>query len=380
MPLTVPEVLDAGTLVQKARLGERTSHVDFALHGGVSPDKLASLEGMWLEGCTAFKIFTCETHCPMAGVIDDADLVEALTIIARLRGLATFHAENNELLVANLARLRAEGRADNGAFLAWRTETLELEAINRILFYAERTGARVNIVHVTSPDGVALIRRARERGVDATAETCPHYLYLTEDDILDRGAWVTCAPPMRSRAARDGMIALVDFGDILTVGSDHGPVDPELKRRGSNNILDGQPGMPGNETMVPLMLDLAARGVTSLERVAEVCSEAPARLYGLYPRKGAIEIGSDADFTVVDPERAWTIRQDVLIGKTGWTPYEGLDVRGRVAMTIIRGRVVARDGRVVSRPGHAAFVPRLSSLGAAPMSAPADARWQQPGA
>ena len=361
MPLTVPEVLDANLLRDKAMLGRRPSYVDFALHGGVSPDFFGNLEGMWRAGCTAFKIFTCDTGCRMAGVIEDADLLDALTIIGSFGGLATFHAENNGLLISNLARLTKEGRTDNRAFTEWRNETVELEAINRILFYTRRTGTRVNIVHITSPEGVAMVQRARAMGVDATAETCPHYLYLTEDDIAERGAWVTCAPPMRGRNAMGHMRELLASGEIVTVGSDHGPVDPALKQRGSNNILNGQPGLPGNETMVPLMLNLAAEGLLTLERLAELTAEAPARLYGIYPRKGAIAIGSDADFTVVDAGHAWTIMQEHLIGKAGWTPYEGLSVRGRVAKTIIRGRVVAEEGRIVGETGHAAFIPRTDS-------------------
>ena len=358
MPLTVPEVLDVETFDEKARLGERTSHADFALHAGVSPDNLSNLEAMWCAGCTAFKIFTCDTGCPMAGLTNDCDLVEALKVIRSFNGLATFHAENNELLNGNLARLRRENRTDNEAFVEWRNETVELEAINRILFYASRIGTRVNIVHVTSPAGVALVHQARAKGVDATAETCPHYLYLTCDDIAKRGAWVTCAPPMRGPDAREDMRLLTADGSILTVGSDHGPVDPLLKRRGSNNILDGQPGMPGNETMVPLLLNLAAEGTTSLERIAELTAEAPAVLYGLFPRKGTISVGSDADFTIVDPAYDWTIRAENLIGKSGWSPYEGLAVRGKVAFTIIRGRVVAENGQLALEPGTAAFIKR----------------------
>ena len=160
MPLTVPEVLDAKILREKARLGERTSHVDFALHGGVSPHNLAELEPMWREGATAFKIFTCDTGCPMAGLIDDADLLQAMQTIAGFGGLATFHAENNELLAANLARLRQAGRTDNLAFAEWRDETAELEAINRILFYAGRTG----VASEHCPRHVAARRRAGRGG------------------------------------------------------------------------------------------------------------------------------------------------------------------------------------------------------------------------
>ena len=357
MPLTTPEVLDLATFRGKVEVGLKTSHVDFALHGGVRPTNLGELKAMWDAGATAFKIFTCDTGCAMAGVINDSDLLAALTTIAGFGGLATFHAENDELLVANRARIDREGRTDNAAFNEWRNETVELEAINRILFYAGRTGVRVNIVHVTSPNGVELVARARAEGVDATAETCPHYLYLTDNDIEERGAWVTCSPPMRGPDARDGMRRLIESGAILTVGSDHGPIDPALKQRGHNNIFEGQPGMPANETMVPLMLNLVASGELSLERLAEVTAEGPARLYGLYPRKGAIRLGSDGDFTIVDLDRNWTIGADTLIGKSGWTPYEGMEVSGRVAMTVIRGRLAAKDGRPVGAPGQAIFVP-----------------------
>ncbi len=358
MPLTTPEVLDLTTFRRKVEIGRKTSHVDFALYGGVRPSNLSDLKPMWEAGAAAFKIFTCDTGCAMHGVINDSDLLAALQTIAGFGGLASFHAENDELLVANRARIDREGRTDNAAFNEWRDETVELEAINRILFYAGRTGARVNIVHVTSPAGVKLIQQARRNGVEASAETCPHYLYLTNKDIEERGAWVTCSPPMRGPDAREGMRDLVADGTILTVGSDHGPVDPVLKKRGDNNIFAGQPGMPANETMVPLMLNLANSGRISLERLAMVLSEAPARLYGLYPRKGAIRLGSDGDLTMVDLSKQWTLSKDSLIGKSGWTPYEGLEVKGRVAATIIRGRVAARDGRPTGTLGKAAFIPR----------------------
>lgn len=358
MPLTVPEVLDVGVFEEKAALGERTSHCDFALHAGVHPGNLGELEAMWDAGATAFKIFTCDTGCPMAGVIDDGDLLDALATIGGFGGLATFHAENEALLKRNLARVLAEGRTDNLAYAVWRNELVELEAIQRILLVAEFTKTRVNIVHMTSSRGLELVREARGRGVEATAETCPHYLYFTTADMEARGTWVACAPPVRGPEELPRFREMVAEGFVQTIGSDHGPVDPALKRRGDNNILQGQAGFPGNETMVPLMLNLAAEGALTLERVVELVSEAPARLYGLYPRKGAIEVGADGDLTLVDTSAEWTVRSDDLIGKSGWTPYEEMRVRGRVAATIVRGRVRARDGRTTMAPGEARLVRR----------------------
>ena len=364
MPLTTPEVLELETFRGKVEIGRRTSHVDFALYGGVRPSNLGDLKQMWDVGAAAFKIFTCDTGCAMHGVINDSDLLAALTTIAGFDGLVSFHAENDELLVANRARIDAEGRTDNAAFSAWRNETVELEAINRILFYAGRTGARVNIVHVTSPAGVALVQRARSEGVEASAETCPHYLYMTDKDIEERGAWVTCSPPMRGADARDGMKRLLESGDIFSVGSDHGPVDPALKQRGDNNIFAGQPGMPGNETMVPLLLNLVASGELSLQRFAQVTSEAPAKLYGLYPRKGAVRAGSDGDFMIADLSASWTLGKDTLIGKAGWTPYEGMAITGRVIATVIRGHVAALSGKPTGPIGSAAFIARQGATAA----------------
>tara|TARA_B100001093_G_scaffold68059_1_gene58185 strand:+ start:882 stop:2243 length:1362 start_codon:yes stop_codon:yes gene_type:complete len=358
MPLTTPEVLDIRSFNDKIDIGLQSSHVDFALHGGVRPSNLNELREMWEAGATAFKIFTCDTGCPMHGVINDSDLLAAMKTIASFGGLATFHAENNQLLISNRADLEAKGRKDNAAFNEWRNETVELEAINRILFYAERTGTRVNIVHVTSPKGVEMISRARKQGIDATAETCPHYLYFTDKDIEERGAWLTCSPPMRGVDARNGMRQLINSGAISTIGSDHGPVDPKFKQSGHNNIFNAQPGMPMNETMVPLMLNLVMAGEFSIERLAEVSAEWPAKLYGLYPKKGTIQIGSDADFTVVDLESRWSVKAENLIGKSGWTPFENMELAGRVVMTIIRGRVAAHNGKPVGELGKASFIAR----------------------
>ena len=367
MPLTTPEVLDRATFRDKVRLGEKTSHVDFALHGGVCPDNLGALEGMWRAGATALKIFTCETGCAMAGVIDDGDLRDALETIAGFGGLATFHAENDALLRRNLHRLAASGRTDDATFCEYRDELVELEAIGRIVLIAEFTRARVNaeftrarvnIVHVTSARAVETALAARARGVEVFVETCPHYLYLTAEDVAERGAWATCAPPVRRRDKLEALRRMVADGLVRTIGSDHGPIDPELKRRGEGHVLQAQPGLPGNETMVPLLLNLVAEGVLTLEQVAELVAEAPARLYGLYPRKGAVAVGSDGDFTIVDPGERWTIRGADLVGRAGWTPYEGMEVQGRVRFTVVRGRVVAENGRVRGEPGRARFLPR----------------------
>lgn len=355
MPLTEPCVLDLDTLHDKIDLGRRTSRVDFALFGGACPDNRDRLASLWQAGVAGLKIFTCATGCAMEGVTRDVDLHDVLARIAAFGGLACLHAEDEDRLLANRARQLDAGRTDPAAFLAWHDETAELLAIRRILGHAKTVGARVNIVHVTSPDGLRLVADARDDGVAATAETCPHYLYLGAEDVLAQGSRAACAPPVRGRSQIATMRARVADGSVHTIGTDHCAVSLDRKRPPA---IDAQPGLPGLETMVPLLLNLVARGELTLERMVEVTSYETARLYGLTPRKGCIEIGADADFTIVDLDAVWTIGAGRLVGSAGWTPYEGMTVQGRVEMTIIRGRLVARSGRVVDVDGPACFVPR----------------------
>lgn len=355
MPLTEPCVLDPATLRDKIVLGERTSRVDFALFGGASPTNGDQLEPMWNAGVAGLKIFTCTTGCAMEGITRDTDLRATLGRIAEFGGLACLHSEDEDRLIANRAAQLEAGRTDEAGFLAWHDEAAELLALRRILGHAKAVGATVNIVHVTSSAGLQLVAAARHDGVAATAETCPHYLHLGSEDILAQGSRAACAPPVRPRRQITAMRAAIADGSVHTIGTDHCAVSLERKRPPA---IDAQPGLPGLETMVPLLLDLVARGALTLEHLVEVTSYNTARLYGLYPRKGSVGIGADADFTIVDPDAVWTLAADRLVGSAGWTPFEGITVQGRVEMTIIRGRLVARDGHAVDAAGPAAFIPR----------------------
>lgn len=362
MPLTEPCVLDVSTLHDKIALGVRTSRVDFALFGGASPTNGDMLELLWRAGVVGFKIFTCTTGCAMEGITRDVDLRDTLARIAHLGALASLHAEDEDRLAANRTEQLQANRYDEAAFLAWHDETAELLAIRRILGHAKAIGTRVNIVHVTSPAGLALITAARDHGVAATAETCPHYLYLGAEDVLAQGSRAACAPPVRERRDIAVMRARVVDGSVLTIGTDHCAVRLDRKRP---PVIDAQPGLPGLETMVPLLLNLVARGELTLERMVEVTSHNTAHLYGLYPRKGSVEIGADADLTIIDLNASWTISADRMVGSAGWTPYEGLTVQGRVEMTVIRGRLVACGGRAVEAAGPAVFIPRQQPAAAA---------------
>jgi dihydroorotase/allantoinase len=360
-PLSPPEVLDVQTFLEKKALGEATAYTDFAIHAGVSDQNLDQLAALWDAGCTAFKIFMCESGTKVNGLFDDGILLAAFQVIGSFGGTVMLHAENEAMLRANYRRLSQAGRKDPMAFVEWHTPEAEAEAIHRALYLLRGTGARAVILHTTIPEGVAMVQQARREGADVWVETCPHNLYLDHEDLKAQGPWVVYAPPIRDRARVDGLWQQLSGGWIHLMGSDPGTIDPRLKKAAENDVLNAPIGIPDAETFIPLMVHAAANGWISLERLASVASEMPARIYGLYPRKGAIQAGADADFTVVDLSECYTLRAAEMNTSCGWIPYEGKTLTGRVTHTLIRGRVAAERGRVLARPGDGQFIPRCSA-------------------
>lgn len=358
-PLTIPEVLNDKIFADKIRLGEKTSYTDFALHGGVGLDNLADLPGLWKAGCTAFKIFMCDSGSKVAG-LSDGQILAAFRLIGSFGGTVLLHCENEMMLRYNRSVLEKAGRKDNMAFVEWRTPEVEAEAINRALFLLKGTGARAVILHTTIPEGVDMVTEAKRQGRDVWVETTPHNLYLTHKDLREKGSWVTFAPPVRDEASANRLWELLRDGFIDTVGSDHSAADPISKKAGEEDTWKGQYGVPEGETLVPLMLNAVVQGRFSLERMVSVLSETPARIYGLYPQKGTIQIGSDADFTVVDLKQTYTLRAEEMYTACRWIPYEGYQINGRVTHTILRGKIIAKDGKIIGLPGNGKFVRRCA--------------------
>lgn len=356
-PLTPPEVLNDELFRSKRGLGESTSYVDFALHAGVGHDNLDSLAGMWNEGCIAFKVFMSDSGCKVAA-LSDGELKATFDEVGRLSGTVLIHAENESMLNHNLAGLKIQGRKDPQAFLDWRPPEVELEAIHRALWLLKGTGARAVFLHTTLPEGVDLIQQARMAGQDVYVETCPHNLFLTTDDLKRQGPWVTFAPPVRSPVTAAGLMEKLASGEIHTMGSDHGAVDKSLKDIGWQDIWQSLFSVPDAETFVCLMLNAVNKGQLTMERLAAVQSENPARLYGLFPQKGIIQVGSDADFTVVNLQKEWTIHADQMNTACGWVPYEGMEITGKVTHTIVRGQVLMENGSISGKPGFGKFIPR----------------------
>jgi allantoinase len=338
----------------KVRDVEREAHVDVALWATVPPrgsiDEVAALVD---AGASAFKLSTFETHPERFPRIPDGQLLAAFTEIAAAGGLAGVHAENDEIVRAGIESERTAGHQDPMAHARSRPPVAEHEAIARILELARATGVRLHICHVSTPRGVELVAQARRDGVDVSAETCPHYLLLDETELERQGGAAKINPPLRAAPLPpDGL-------DLIS--SDHVGWPPERKH--GPDIFDVASGAPGVELIVPLVHD--ALGAAELARL--VCA-APAQRFGLWPRKGNLMPGADADVLVLDPELEWTVDPAELVTPAGWSPYAGRRLRGRVIAAFSRGVQIWDGTRVMSAPGHGRFVP------AAPSREPAGAR------
>lgn len=352
---SVPFVLDVDILRDKINYLADRARIDYALFGGVEPDNIAQLRPMWEAGAAAFKIFTCKVH-GVTPILPDK-MLEAFRELASFDAPCLIHAEDDSILKANEVRLRAAGRQDFEVIREWRTREAEQVAVSTTALLARLTGCRVIIAHASQPAICDLVQRERALGAKVWVESCPQYFYLTEDEIDERGPWCKFTPPARDQAATEEMWRRLERGDIDMICADHAPSTQEEKAQGLADIWQAPFGIPGVETVFPLMLTGVNQGRLSLERLVAARSQIPAQVYGLWPRKGNLNIGADADFILVDMEAERTLRNDDIVAKTGWTPYEGRRVKGLPVKTFVRGRLVAADGRPVAGPGWGQFLP-----------------------
>ncbi|OZM77133.1 dihydroorotase family protein [Pseudonocardia sp. MH-G8] len=346
------------------------SHVDFGLAAHAWPGKADAVAPLWAAGVAFFKVFTCTTH-GVAGH-DAAALRTHLQSTARVGGVSLMHCEDESLTAAAEEVLRSQGRDDNGILLDWRDRDAELVATAVATLLVRRAAARATIAHVSNPEAAEYVTGERRRGAQLAVESCPQYFLLREDDVHEHGPLRKFTPPARARIDDDEhqMWRLLRAGTLTHISSDHAPSTLEQKRAG--DIWNVHFGLPGLDSTFALLLDAAARGHLSYSDVARVYAEAPARAYGMWPRKGSLLPGADADIVLVDPTVRRTLRNDDVLSKAGWTPYDGRAVTGKVVRTYLRGECVAVDGAAVGdhdgrfRPGAGASSAYPSTLTARP--------------
>lgn len=347
-------VLTADDLRQKREYLADRSVIDFGLMAHVFPETIQHVPALWQEGVAMFKAFTCTTH-GVPGLLPD-DVLRLFRSLSEHGARALVHCEDEFITEDNEKRLRAALRNDYGVIPEWRSVEAELVAVNTVALLSRLTGANVTVAHASQPEVVNLVKRERELGAQLSIESCPQYFYLDTDEVRKHGPTRKFTPPARETPAGDLMWECLGRGEIDLISTDHAP--STLDQKFGSDIWDCPFGLPGVETTLTMLLNAVTEGKITLEGIARTYSETPARLLGLYPRKGAIRSGSDADIVLVDPEEEHTLKNEDIVSKAGWTPFEGRRVKGRPVMTFLRGDLVAERGQVVADPGMGSFVAR----------------------
>ena len=347
MPNVVPATSNVDGLRAKLAEAGSKSFVDYGLLGVVLEGNIADLAPMARAGVVGFKIFMGETVGKLPAPSDGA-ILDSMRIIASMGLRVGVHAEDNSIIRHCTERLKAAGRKDPMAFVESRPSIAEQECIARAIMFASATGVRLHIHHLSSAEGVDLVAEARLRGVDVTAETAPHYLLLDESLMERLGPMLKINPPVRAKRDQQALWQGLLDGTIDIVATDHSP--HTLEEKFKESIWDASPGFCGVESGVALMLTQVNKRRMSLNHYVSVASEGPARVWDLYPKKGCIGLGSDADFTLVDMKRSGVVRAEALHSKSKVTPFDGYRVKGMPVATVVRGTFVLRDGAVTGAP------------------------------
>jgi allantoinase len=362
MPYDTPSsVPDLETFQKKVADVQAEAVGDVALYGTIRKEGgLDEIPRIASAGACAFKVATYEADPLRFPRIPDGEMLEAFRRIAATGCPVAIHCENQDIADRRVAWARAAGQLGPLAHGESRPPVSETEAVGRVLEMASYTPVHVHIVHASVPRSFDLVRRYREEGVSVTAETCIHYLVLDES-MMDRlGPFGKINPPLRTRECVDGLWAYLAEGRIDQVTSDHAPWTLSRKRN-REDIFANASGAPGVETLLPLLYHHGvAAGRISLLDMARLLAEHPARNFHLFPRKGALIPGGDADFVVFDPEMRWTVHAAALHSAAGWSPYEDMELWGRVIQTFVRGRLVYKEGAVWAHPGDGQFIPPVS--------------------
>jgi D-hydantoinase len=353
MVLTTP-VDSAERIKAKIEVGRSRSLIDFSFHAGMmNLTNLLNIPSIADIGVRSFKTFTCKPY-----YVDDHTLMSLMRETTSNRSILDVHAEDEEIADRNLQRLISAGRMDPLAHLEWKPNIAEEEAVRKVIGFASETKSRVHISHLSTAQAVSIVQKAKTHRIKVTVETCPHYLTLTRKDMKKLGPYVKMNPSLKGPKDASALWRGLRSGAVDIVTSEHAPGERSEKEIGWRDIWKAWGGVPTIETMLPLLLSEGVnKGRISLVDLQRVCCTSPAKIFGLYPRKGCIKPGADADLVIVDPKLSRKVRAETLHYKVGWTPYEGRTLKGWPVLTMLRGTVLCQDGVVIKEPGNAQFLP-----------------------
>jgi len=339
--------------------GNRTSVLDFGLHCTIfpNPDVVRQVEILTEMGITSFKLMMA--YGRRGWVSTDDALSLAMKTIAAKNGLAMVHAENDGLIRFLEDQYKAQGSYGPENFLNSRPNWAEAEAIYRASCIARVLDCPLYVVHLSSKEGLERIVEARASGQQIWTETCPQYLLLSHADTLRLQGLVKIAPPLRTVEDNQALWQGLSQGVIGIVSTDHAAFDREKQKLAARSFAEVPFGCPGIETLLPLLYsEGVAKGRISLTQLVNLLATNPARQFGLYPRKGTLQVGSDADMVIFDPEAEWEITADKLHSAAGYSAFEGWRAKGRPVISLLRGEVLLKDGKLHRSPGSGRYVPQ----------------------
>ncbi|PSN86100.1 hypothetical protein B9Q02_03735 [Candidatus Marsarchaeota G1 archaeon BE_D] len=347
MPNTIPPVDSANSVRYKLEKIMSKAYADFGLYGVLHNSNVDKFEEMVREGVIGFKIFLG----PTTGNIpppNDGQLYEILSKSSKFNIPITFHAENASIIAYMSEKLKSLGRIDPLAHTESRPPICEEEAVQKVALIAKYTGGIAHILHISAASVFEIITQARKKGVHIFGETCPQYLFLSTDDYAKYGNLIKINPPLRDKDNQKALWQKILNGDVYSIGSDHAPHAPEEK---SSDVWNSAAGFLGVQTVYRLLIDAALKNQINIHTVIRLLAKNPAMLFKLYPTKGCIALGSDADLVILNPKDETVIDEKILYSKYPLTPFLNWKLKGKIEKTILRGKIVFENGEVKGPSG-----------------------------
>ena len=349
MPLnSTPPTINKANLALKSSAAEEKSIVNPRFWGGLVPENIADLKDLHENGVIGFKAFMSPSGIDDFNNVDDETIYKGMKEIASLGSLLAVHAESTVMCEQLAQEKISQGKVTARDYVESRPIISEIEAVRRILSYAELTGCKLHIVHASSRKVVEVVNDAKRRGVDITVETCPHYLTLTVNDLEKQGAIAKCAPPLRDQDEVEDLWTAVANGEINVIASDHSPAPASMKVI-TDNIFEGWGGISGAQSTLNIMLTEGHfKRNLPLEKIVELTATNPAKIFGL-STKGTIAVDYDADLTLVDLNESFELKKEDLFYRHQHSPYVGMTFKGKVKTTIVGGKVVFENGQPMEK-------------------------------
>lgn len=358
-PISTPPAYSPALVSRKMEIAAKQIVVDTAFFGAAGSEHLEEIAPCSKSGIVAFKTFLHdapkgrEEEFVSLTAPTDGDLYKVMLEIAKTKTIASFHAENDSIISTLVEQYKKEGNISPIFHAKSRPSLTETEAVIKILHLAEKIDLCVQIVHISTPEAALLVDNAKKKGLCAVAETCPHYLFLNEEDLIKYGGYAKCNPPLRTEKERQKMWTLIQNGVIDIISSDHSG-DHTLQKKENEDIFAISAGFPSIEERLPLLFTEVKNNKLSLNKMVELICINPAKVYGLFPKKGIITIGADADLIIIDPDKRQTISRKRMFtrNKDMAVIYEGREVFGKPDTTIVRGKIVFDNGEIKVKPGY----------------------------